>query len=212
MNIFLSRPSWTEAKFTEGIETFTTLLSNMGLTPKTLGITEYPSKAPLDEVIEMMRSCKGAIILGLPQIYIDSGKLKDKPIESNLSLATEWNHIEAALAYATNLPLLIIHHDNISRGVFDRGVMNAFVHSTDMTQPHWGMNKVINGALLKWKSNCVSGNANLISAKLENMVEKPYCPNCSTPIKKIFMSPISSVFTKVAGGNWQCHICNFVTE
>jgi hypothetical protein len=31
-------------------------------------------------------------------------------------LPTEWNHIEAALAYSQQLPLLVIHHRGIKRG------------------------------------------------------------------------------------------------
>jgi hypothetical protein len=149
VKIFLSRPTWIDPQFEEGLEGFMTLLSNLKLEPKTLGVSDYPTKTPLDEVIEIMKHCKGTIVLGYPQIQIDSGQVKNKNIDPPLTLATEWNHIEAALAYANGLPLLLIHHEGVSRGIFDRGVLNAFVHSIDLTKSNWAVSKEINGALVK---------------------------------------------------------------
>src|SRR3989338_882633 len=137
-------------------------LSNMGLTPRTLGSTDYPSKAPLDEVLEIMDQCQGAIILGYPQLKIDTGSIKGIAINESISLPTEWNHIEAALAYSKSLPIMILNNRGVSRGVFDRGVMNAFIHEVDFIKPGWCMEPSLNGALQKWKSNCQSGTPNFV--------------------------------------------------
>lgn len=169
MNIFVSRPTWVDHKFEAGLEVFLTSIKNMGLTPRTLGSSDYPSKAPLDEVIEIMDECKGAIILGFPQLSITEGKIKNCSIEAELSLPTEWNHIEAALAYSKRLPLVILHHKGVVRGVFDRGVMNAFVHEVDFSSATWSMDVALNGAIQKWKTNCESGNSNFtVSTKTDS--------------------------------------------
>ena len=102
-----------------------------------------------------MRECKGAIVLGYPQIIIARGQCRDADC-SGLSLPTEWNHIEAALAYSQQLPLLVIHHRGIKRGVFDRGAVSTFLHEVDLLDPTWPMQPSTNGALLKWKKDCLT--------------------------------------------------------
>jgi len=64
-------------------------LENLALSPKTLGVTDYPSKAPLDEVIEILKSCQGAIVLGYPQLEVQAGVLKGNKLAKPLILATE---------------------------------------------------------------------------------------------------------------------------
>lgn len=207
MNIFVSRPTWVSSEFDAGLEVFLTALTNMGLTPRTLGSSDYPSKAPLDEVIEIMDECEGAIILGYPQISISKGKVKHYDIESELSLPTEWNHIEAALAYSKGIPLIMFHHKNVTRGVFDRGVMNAFVHEVDLTSATWSMGSALNGAIQKWRSNCESGNSNFgVTAKVDPDI--PTCPNCTTKAKPIYLSALPESFRSF--GEWKCNGCNYM--
>lgn len=212
VQIFLSRPTWIAPEFEPGVSTFLTQLDNMGLTPRTLGVSDYPSKAPLDEVIDILASCQGAIVLGIPQIEVKVGILKGKDIVAPLTLGTEWNHLEAGLAYAASLPLLVIHHLTVSRGIFDRGVMNAFLHSVDLSLNNWSMQPALNGAIKRWKDSCASGGSNF---RVENRpvpspVGKPVCPNCSTTAKPIFMSPIPDPFSALAGGEWECSKCKYV--
>ncbi|MDM5128792.1 hypothetical protein [Aeromonas salmonicida] len=207
MNIFVSRPTWVSPEFDVGLKIFLTSLENMGLTPRTLGSTDYPSKAPLDEVIEIMSECHGAIILGYPQILVSEGKIKGSDIKHELTLPTEWNHIEAALAYSKGIPLIIFHHNGVSRGIFDRGVMNAFVHEVDFESPTWSMESALNGAIQKWRSNCESGNANFgITVAVDP--DKPTCPNCTTKAKPIYLSALPQSFRKF--GKWRCSVCNYM--
>lgn len=207
MNIFLSRPTWVSDEFEEGLKNFLISLSNLGLIPRTLGSSDYPSKAPLDEVIEIMEQCQGAIILGYPQVLVETGSVKSKNIEKALQLPTEWNHIEAALAYSKGLPIIILHHIGVSRGVFDRGVMNAFAHEVDFSQSGWCLNSGLNGAIQKWKLNCESGNSNFgIITKVDP--SKPICPNCSNKAKPIYLSALPKSFSSF--GKWRCPLCNYM--
>jgi hypothetical protein len=151
IDVFLSCPTWLAPEFHLGLERFLAFLTSQDLRRRTLGSTDYPAQCPLDEVIRLMELCKGAIILGYPQVNIERGVIKDEPVE-NKSLSTEWNHIEAGLAYATGLPLLVIHHPGISRGIFDRGALNVYHHSCDLTAADWPLTPEISGALAQWKA------------------------------------------------------------
>lgn len=151
MDIFISRPNWVAEAYSRGLEIFLTRLTDLGFKPRTLGTTDYPTKAPLDGVIEIMSQCKGAVILGYPQISIDSGSIKDDALEGPIMLPTEWNHIEAGLAYSRKLPLLVIHHPGINRGIFDRGALNSFLFTKDLTNPAWSNDDDISGAIRSWR-------------------------------------------------------------
>jgi len=210
LEIFVSRPTWVEPEYEEGLSTFLIQLKNLELTPRTLGVSDYPSKAPLDEVIGMLSSCKGAIILGYPQLEINSGILKGVKLAKPLHLATEWNHLEGAIAYSMGIPLLIIHHTTISRGIFDRGVLNAFMHSVDLTNPNWSMQEALNGAINNWKESCVKGGSNFTVTNKQVHSDKPQFPNCSTNQKAIYMSSIPAPFAKIEGNEWECSRCHYM--
>ena len=212
VHIFLSRPTWIAPEFEPGLKTFLTQLDNFGLTPRTLGVSDHPNKAPLDEVIGILAACQGAIVLGVPQIEVSAGLLKGTSIKSPITLGTEWNHLEAGLAYAAGLPLLVIHHLTVSRGIFERGVLNAFLHSVDLSENNWSMQPVLNGALKHWKDSCARGGANFHvgNKPVSGQAGKPICPNCSTTAKPIYMSPIPAPFSELAGGEWECSKCKYV--
>lgn len=212
MEIFVSRPTWVAPEFKAGLSTFLTQLDNLDLTPRTLGVSDYPSKAPLDEVIEIMSSCQGAVVLGYPQLEINAGFLKGGEIKSPISLGTEWNHLEAGLAYSAGLPLLVIHHSTVSRGIFDRGVLNAFLHSVDFSEANWSMQTALNGAIKRWKQACIDGESNFLGPQTQTAVKagRPTCPNCSTKQKQLYMKPIPAPFSGLAGGEWECPQCGYV--
>lgn len=152
INIFFSRPTWVAEEFKEGLTGFLSFLGTHDLKPRTIGSTDYPTESPLDEVIRVMDECEGAIILGYPQIYVIRGNIKGSE-KNDLLLPTEWNHIEATLAYAKKLPLLIIHHKGISRGIFDHGATSKFIYEKDLSNSNWFLSENISGALMKWKAS-----------------------------------------------------------
>lgn len=155
VNVFVSCPTWVSKEFEKGRDNFLSFLETFGFSPKTIGSNVYPIECPLDAVIETMKDCQGAIILGYPQIKVDKGYLKDKSINS-LLLPTEWNHIEASLAYSIGLPLLIIHHKGVERGIFEPGVTSKFIYKIDLMEADWFLSKNIKGALLTWKNAIIS--------------------------------------------------------
>ena len=151
INIFISRPTWVEKEFRDGLEGFLSFLETHDLKPRTIGSTDYPTEVPMDEVITLMGECEGAIILGYPQIHVIKSKIKDSE-KDDYPLPTEWNHIEATLAYAKNMPLLIIHHKGIDKGIFEHGATSKFIYETDFTKANWFLSENISKALIRWKA------------------------------------------------------------
>ena len=157
IHVFVSRPTWVRDVFERGLQGFLSRLVDYGMQSHTLGASDYPNRAPLDEVIRLLDMCQGAVILGYPQIEVSDGKIKGRPVSEMVYLPTEWNHIEAGLAYARGLPLLVIHHIGVCRGIFDRGAINSFIYEKDLTDPAWPLAPEISGALRSWRDQVVRG-------------------------------------------------------
>jgi len=208
MRIFLSRPTWIAPQYQPGVDTFLTQLENLGLDARTIGVSDYPTKSPLDEVIDILQTCRGAIVLGVPQLKIQQGFLKGDVITKPLVLGTEWNHLEAGLAYSAGLPLLVIHHYTLTRGIFDRGVLNAFLHSVDLESSNWSMQPNLNGAIVHWKEDCTQQSGNRVSAHAQAPSGKPFCPNCSSS-RPIYLRPIPPDFISIENASWECSQCGY---
>jgi hypothetical protein len=208
MKVFVSRPTWVSPQYRPGLEAFLRILGNMNLDPRTLGATDYPRRAPLDEVITLMDVCDGVIILGYPQIGISAGFVKNSAVTGEILLPTEWNHIEGAIAYARDLPLLVIHHEGIKRGIFDRGAIGSFLYEKDLRRADWSLDTNLLGALKSWKSDCLQPRA-VKRALTRPDVDSRSCPNCSSSKKEHFMSPIPAEFVALEQATHQCEKCGY---
>ncbi|MGV6849035.1 MAG: hypothetical protein ACWA5A_11735 [Marinibacterium sp.] len=139
-------------------ETFVTELENRlraeGLTPNTVGRNTFSSDAPLKTVEELMSRCDGTIVLALERTFLAKGSEKrggekERELE-NVSFATPWNQIEAAMSYANGMPLLVIVEEGLKlEGLLEPGydwyVQNVPLASQSLNTPEF------NGVLASWK-------------------------------------------------------------
>lgn len=120
ISVFLSRPTSIAKQFEARYVTFQAYLSRKGFRIHRLGADKYILDAPLKSVMDLMKTCRTAIILGYPQYEVRSTPSKAATPEQEISsvFPTPWNQIEATLAFKQRIPVLVIAHD----GVFDYGV------------------------------------------------------------------------------------------
>ena len=132
--VFISCPTLLNKKQNELRRFLIGLIEDLNMEPRALGTSDYPKDYPLKEIAIIAKRCSGGIILGFEQIQVTKGTSKrgtskEKEIESQLSFPTPWNQIEAGILFGLRLPLLIFKEENISGGVFDKGITDAFVHN-----------------------------------------------------------------------------------
>lgn len=208
IDVFVSRPTWIEERFRPGLQVFLARIKDAHMNPRTLGASEYPLNSPLDEVLAIIAECSGAIVLGFPQVVATAGTIKDAPIKSELILGTEWNHVEASLAYARKLPLLIVHHTGVSRGVFERGVSSSFVYQSDLANPTWSHDTALDGALATWKGRVTAFKPAVAATTFPTPKGSAPCPNCSTPEKAFFMTKIPADMGMMEDATHICSRCH----
>lgn len=135
---FVSRPNWAPPVIEHKLNDFYQLLSDMGLNANTIGKSQSPLKSPFEDVLKLMNKCKCTVVLGLPQLFVHSGKIKNQTISDHFTLPTEWNQIEATMSLMLGLPTLLLLHETVAaRGIFDRGAANVFIYEFNSLDHDW---------------------------------------------------------------------------
>jgi hypothetical protein len=154
IDAFISRPTKLPKPFEDAYKAFHAYAEkHHGLRLRRLGSTDYSDEAPLRAIIDIMDECKGAIILGYPQIeiYQHIRRSDDVSQDPTLLFPTPWNQIEASLAFGAKLPVLVIGHPGIGGGVFDHGVTGQYVLTEDLSLKDWFLRQPFQQLLAKWK-------------------------------------------------------------
>jgi len=102
-------------------------LRRHGIEAETLGQTFWSIEQPLRPVRKKMQEVDGAVILAMERFHSKEGIYKEgsplQKIVGDQYFTTVWTHIEAAMAYQLDLPILILKEEKLTaEGVFDRGV------------------------------------------------------------------------------------------
>jgi hypothetical protein len=83
---------------------------------------EYPASGSLGELRRLMSGCSGLVIVGVRQLTVADGTLRPGTPEEaqvrNVTLPTPWSQIEAGMAFALELPVLVVSDRLWNAGVF----------------------------------------------------------------------------------------------
>jgi hypothetical protein len=153
IDIFISRPTIIGEEYEKPYKAFEKYLKTKKIMPRRLGGDDYSLKTPLKAVINLMKQCKGAIILGYPyhEVTYSLKKGKEKIKEHSILLPTPWNQIEGSLAYKQNIPVLVNAQNGVEGGLFDYGVTGEFVYKTDLSSNKWFLSDEFLGIFQAWK-------------------------------------------------------------
>lgn len=135
-DIFVSKPSALTEHQQGFWQQMSTRLKERSLRLRTLGTTDYSNVAPIGAVKELMNQCRGAVILGFAQMRVIEGVSKEgtekQEALTEKLLPTPWNHIEAGMAFALGLPVLVVKEAGVGGGVFDLGTSDRFIHEVTL--------------------------------------------------------------------------------
>lgn len=82
------------------------------LEPRVINKTDYPTGNPHTDISRVMKECSGTIVVAYERTYYSSGLEKRSSEEekkvAEIKYTTPWNQIEAAMAYALGMPILVL--------------------------------------------------------------------------------------------------------
>ena len=153
--VFVSAPTSINAEQDKFKQFLDDQMENLGLEPRALGRSDYPSQYPLREVMVIARHCAGGIILGFEQFYAPAGEFKRQTAKAapatDIKFPTPWNNLEAGILFSMKKPILIFREHGIVGGVFDVGVSDVFVHDMPASADLPGRQGEIREVLLAWR-------------------------------------------------------------
>lgn len=155
--VFVSCPTTLNAKQNAARSRILVQLERLGLEPRALGRSDYPTEYPLREVAVIAKHCSGGVILGFEQFRAPSGVWKraakgKTAAKQAVIFPTPWNHLEAGILFGLKLPLLVFREPGISGGVFDNGVTDAFVHTMPQGNLTPSKREAFEALFLKWQA------------------------------------------------------------
>ena len=141
ISIFLSYPKPHTQKQNAFITTVHDKLLERGLTPRTLGTTDYDLKAPLAGIRRLMFECNGILTIAFRRTYIEEGEVcykSDIDSKKQKKICKSWFtspycQIEPAMAFQLGIPILIWReHGVIADGVLEHGVLGHYMPEFDL--------------------------------------------------------------------------------
>ena len=214
--IFISMGSTATKEQREFVDAILSSLKTANLSPRIMNENEWSHEQPLKAIRNIMKECCGAVIIAFTRTKYPSRIeiRKDKNRElSNISLPTPWNNIEASMAYAYNMPLLVIAENGLkSEGLIEQGY-DWRVYWTDLDPGIVTTDKFM-GFLDSWK-NAVKYFSNQKNESSTNQIV-PDKIAIGTLISSIsipqlwkllaallgILSAVAAAAFKIGGGKW----------
>ena len=154
--VFVSCPTTLNREQNAARQRLIREIEQLGLEPRALGRSDYPTDYPLREVAVIAKHCSGGVILGFEQIVVSAGVRKrgtkaESKITRTALFPSSWNHLEAGILFGLKLPLLVFKEKGIEGGVFDNGVTDAFVHAMPPARMTVAERDALTAVFLKWQ-------------------------------------------------------------
>ena len=119
LSIFLSCGSPHTAQQEEFISAVEAHLKSHGCVPQTVGRTNHSLRQPVQAARNLIAQCHGAVVIASERTWImQAVERRDSPKQKNIeneSYPTVWNHMEAAMAYSKQVPILTFVQTGLKR-------------------------------------------------------------------------------------------------
>lgn len=132
-----------------------TLMRSIKVCIKSLSQGEYSDDKPFDQICDIMKSCKGVLIIGIERshaytVFEREASEKEK-LDKDRFIPTAWNQIEGAIACALKLPILILRQQNIHKeGVFEAENHRHVIKDFDLKTDAKGLSQELEGVITGW--------------------------------------------------------------
>jgi hypothetical protein len=132
--VFVSRPSVMTMEQAEAAERWEYMLGSIGL--EMLTLSDCPSeRSPWHELRMKLSLARGALILGMRQLRVDTGCWRPGTAQSTSPWkwwTTPWNQLEAGMAIMLDLPVLALCEKGVDGGILDAQLWDQGVFGADL--------------------------------------------------------------------------------
>jgi hypothetical protein len=154
MKVFLSVGATYNEKQESFVSTFETFLGQNGCERLTVGRGNYFASQPIVSARDLMQEADAVVVIAFTRLRID--RAIDKPgSESekeilNRNYPTVWNQLEAAMAFALKLPLLVLIEDSVYQEAMLKDRLEYRALITDLDKRLFSSEE-FRGIFMDWK-------------------------------------------------------------
>jgi len=160
ISVFLSYPkphTTSQGRFVALLREY---LEGRGLSPRTLGVTDYDMDAPLTAIRRLMLESNGLITIAFRRIFVEKGMSRfqsDLPGVEGSSVGgkwftSPWSQIEPAMAYQLGIPVLLLREKGVlEEGILERGVVGLYMPEFDPEDGNYFASPEWNGMIGRWE-------------------------------------------------------------
>ena len=142
ISVFVSRPTPHMKKQKDFFEEISKYLVARGLSPRTIGDTDFGTGEPLAGIRRLMFESNGILTIAFARTYIEKGKDKKKADNSldekeltDIWITSPYCHIETAMAFQLGLPILILRQKGVlADGILERGIIETYLPEFDIEE------------------------------------------------------------------------------
>ena len=153
--LFLSCSNVLSPRQSEFIDSLIKWLTDRGIDVDRLTRDSYRNSGQIGIIRHRIAQSDGVIIIGMKYVLIGNGVFRPGTCEkkelNNTWLSTPWNCIEAGLAGALGIPLLLLHDSDINSGIFDTSINDNNISHIELEIP----NEVFKQKLGTWLQSIV---------------------------------------------------------
>lgn len=131
------------------------VVKSNGFSPRTIGRADLAGENPFGKILNVMEECSGIIVIASERLVFEHGiefpKSLDKSALPEVFLPTVWTQIEAAMAYALHVPMLVIAESSLRPDGFLEREYNWQILRWDNLVPERLNSADFLSAFEKWK-------------------------------------------------------------
>lgn len=131
--VFISAPAIVTSEQRGVLLRWINVLAVHGLDGVSLERGAY-AQSPWEQLVGLMTQVDGVLVLGLPQLDLAVATWRRGTVEETSvsgSWASPWMHLEAGMAIARQLPLLVVPEKGVTEGVFSPKIWSGDVFGVD---------------------------------------------------------------------------------
>jgi len=130
-------------------------MRRLGVRLRSLTPAEFSRDKPFDQICELLRSCRAALVVGLERSHAYTVFERERSDRERLYMdqyiPTAWNQIEGAMATAVGLPILVLREGRLSReGIFEAENHRHRIRDFDLAEESKGLSPDLLSFLAGW--------------------------------------------------------------
>jgi hypothetical protein len=130
-------------------------MRSLGVQLHTLPSDRYSPDKPFDDVCDLMRTCRAALVIGLERSHaytvFERERSEDQRVRQDQYIPTAWNQIEGGMASALRLPILVLRERHLyQEGIFEAASHRHQIREFDLATESRGLSIDLRDYLSGW--------------------------------------------------------------